>query len=79
MVTVFVGKQMAERDVERCFNATGRGLGEGIGRGALVLHRGTGGQDSVDHSHYFIVNEERGGHLPVACVPHVDGSMGRVR
>lgn len=53
--------------------------GEGIGEGPLVLHRGNRGQDSKDHSHYFIANEERGGHLPVACVPHVDGSMSYVR
>lgn len=44
-----------------------------------MLHRGNAGQDSADHSHYFITNEERGGHLPVACVPRVDGSIGRVR
>lgn len=44
-----------------------------------MLHRGNAGQDSVDHSHYFITNEERGGHLPVACVPCVDGIIGRVR
>lgn len=52
---------------------------ENIGEGALVLHRGNEVQDSVFHSHYFIANEERGGHLPVACVTRVDGSMGRVR
>ncbi len=57
----------------------GLGEGEGIGKGALVLHRGNRGQGSVDHSHYFIANEERSGHLPVACVLRVDGSMGRVR
>lgn len=44
-----------------------------------MLQGGNGGQDSVDHSHYFTANEERGVHLPVACVPRVDGSMGRVR
>lgn len=34
------------------------------------------GQNSVDHSHYFIANEERGDHLPVACVARVDGVIG---
>lgn len=53
--------------------------GGNIGERALVLHRGNEGQDSIYHSHYFIANEERGGHLPVACVTRVDGSMGRVR
>lgn len=41
--------------------------------------RGSEGQDSVEHSHYFTANEERGGHLPVARVPRVDANMGRVR
>lgn len=44
-----------------------------------MLHRGNKGQHSVDYSHYFRANEERGGHLPVACVPQVDGHMGCVR
>lgn len=71
---------MAEGDAGRRFNAPGRRLGEGIGKGALVLHGGEmEGRDSVDRGHYFIANEGRGGRLPVACVPHVDGSTGRVR
>lgn len=44
--------------------------------GAQVLYRGNRGQNSVDHSHYFIANEEKGDHLPVACVPRVDGIIG---
>ena len=79
MVAVFVGKQMA--DAKKCFSMAVQWLreGESIGEGALVLRRGNEGQDSMYHSHYFIANEERGGRLPVAYVPRVDGSMGRVR
>lgn len=44
--------------------------------GAQVLDGGNRGQNSVDHSHYFIANEERGDRLPVARVPHVDGIIG---
>lgn len=76
MVAVFVGKQMAEGDAKRRSNVAVQWLGEGdsVGEGTLVLHRGNQGQDSVDHSHYFVANEERGGHLSVACVPLVDGN-----
>lgn len=48
-------------------------------RGHRGLYGGNEGQDSEDRGHYFIANEQKSGHLPVACVPRVEGSMGRVR
>lgn len=67
MVTVLVNRWLWE--MERRFNMPrwGLGMGEHLGLGEQVWYRGKQGQD---HRHYFIANEERGGHLP-ACV-HVD-------
>lgn len=55
------------------------GVGDSIGDGAQALYRGNRGQNSVDHIHYFIANEDRDDHLPVACVPRVDGIIGSPR
>lgn len=73
---VIVGRHTAEGDASthRC-------------RGVEVLlvreHMGLNGcnevQDPADHIHYLTANGESGGHLPLACVPRVDLSMGHVR